>query len=155
MSEFATDLSTIKEKHKHLEEVFREFEGIACVYLFGSCVKGRMMPGSDIDFAVLVTDEAVLDSADLAYRIEKVLGFVAPVELIVLNHQKLLFQYTVISEGKIVYEAIPEVRVDFEVRVFKEVAELEERLKFAERYRVRGLLRRMGYRTRMNTERHG
>ena len=148
MSEFAIDaidLSTIKEKRKRLEAVFRAYEGIACVYLFGSCVKGQMMPGSDLDFAVLATDEPVLDSADLAYRIEKVLGFVAPVELIILNHQRLLFQYTVISEGKIVYEAAPEVRVDFEVRVFKEVAELENSLRFAERYRIEGLLERMGY----------
>ena len=138
-------LSFIKEKHKHLEETFRAFEGIACVYLFGSCVKGGMMPGSDLDFAVLVTDEAVLDRVDLAYRIERALGFVAPVELVILNHQRLLLQYTVISEGKIAYEAAPEVRVDFEVRVFKEVAELEDHLRFAERYRIGGILRRMGY----------
>ena len=152
MPKFDPKLSVIKEKRKRLEAVFRAYEGMACVYLLGSCVKEVMTTGSDLDFAVLATDEAVLDSADLAYRIEKSLGFVAPVELIVLNHQRLLFQYTVISEGKIVYEAVPEVRVDFEVRVLKEVAELEDSLRFAERYRISGLLRRMGYETARRSE---
>ena len=50
------------------------------------------------------------------------------------------------------YEALPEVRVDFEVRVSKEVADLEDSLRFAERYRISGLLRRMGYETARRSE---
>lgn len=140
-------LQKLKEKHEELKTVFRKYENIACAYVFGSAVKSFLMPESDIDFAILTEDGSFDQKAILAYELEKSLGFIFPVDLVVLNIQKLIFQHTVIKEGKIVYEQDRNKRVQFEVNVMKDYCELEPHLRFMEKYRLRGLLRRVNHET--------
>ena len=135
------------EKAKNLDMVFQAYGNIACVYVFGSCVKGFSTTDSDIDFAILIRDGNFRDRAFLAYKIEKALDFVRPVELIVLNHQKLIFKLNVIKDGKIVYEADRNYRVRFETDVMRQFHELEPHFQFMEKYYSKGLLRRLGYET--------
>lgn len=92
------------DKVRDLEVVFGMYENIACIYLFGSQLTSLSTRGSDIDLALLTKDGDFKDKALLAYEAEKDLGFVAPVELVILNQQNLIFKFNVIREGKIVYE---------------------------------------------------
>ena len=134
----------LRERLKHLSPVFREFPEISCVYLFGSAVEDRLTPQSDLDFAVLTrNDTSISDIAMLSYAIEKALGFLRPVEVITLNHQKLLFQFSIIQRGTIIYEADRTARTRFEVAVMREFHNLEPHLRFFERFRIAGLLRRL------------
>jgi predicted nucleotidyltransferase len=136
----------LREKLKNLSAIFREFPEICCVYLFGSSAEGRLTPQSDLDFAVLTRDDTpISDIAMLSYSIEKAVGFIRPVEVIILNHQKLLFQFSVIRNGKIIYEADRTARTRFEVAVMREFHELEPHLRFFERFRIAGLLRRLSH----------
>lgn len=138
----------LKSKIKNLEDIFQQYEEIGCVYLFGSYIQGRATQQSDLDFAILVRDQKLSqDKVLLAYKIEKALGFIAPVEVMVLNLQKLLFKFSVIKNGKIIYERDRDFRVKFEVEVLKEFLELEPHLNLMEKFRLGGLLRRLGYET--------
>lgn len=118
---------------------------ISAVYLFGSFAKERETSTSDIDFALLLEEnEEIEKKAFLAYEIEKRLGFIAPVEVIILNDQNLLFKFQVIKEGRIIYEAKRDLRVRFETCVLREYHRLEFHIKFFEQYRLHGVLKRLG-----------
>lgn len=140
-------LQQLKLKSEELKSVFEKYENIACVYVFGSSVKGFLTPESDIDFAILTKYGEFDKRAILAYELEKSLGFIRRVDLVVLNEQKLIFQHTVIKEGKIIYERNRTKRVQFELNVMKDYCELEPHLQFMEKYRLKGLLRRLNRET--------
>ncbi|MBI5746642.1 MAG: nucleotidyltransferase domain-containing protein [Nitrospirae bacterium] len=134
----------LRKRIKETPPLLQSYPLIKTVYLFGSYAREKERGDSDIDFALLVEGDRFKERGFLAYELERRLGFIAPVEIIILNHQNLLFKFQVIKEGKIIYEADRDLRVRFETGVMKEYHRLEPHLEFFERYRIQGVLKRLG-----------
>lgn len=76
----------LRKKIKNLSPIFRSYSSIKAVYLFGSYVHEKEIFNSDIDIALLIENKGNFeDKAFLAYKLEEKLGFIASVDLIVLN----------------------------------------------------------------------
>ncbi|MEW5766006.1 MAG: nucleotidyltransferase domain-containing protein [bacterium] len=131
-----------------LKHIFKDYPYIASAYLFGSQATGRIMPMSDVDIAILVMDNApkgreLLHEEDyLSYRIAEGLK-VREVDLIDLNSQGLIFQHNVLRTGKLIYDAYPLFRIQFEMRVIPQFCDFEPTLRFIERFHFQGRLRRL------------
>ncbi len=93
---------------------------IAAAYLFGSLARGTFRPGSDIDIAVLFTQ----DAGDAAARFERKLELEValeelvrrPVQVVDLEQAPLPLQYHVRKHGRLLVEKDREMRIAFEVR---------------------------------------
>lgn len=141
---------------RRLRPIFREYPTIAAVYLFGSVSRGTDAAGSDIDFGLLLDQDApgiehhrVL--GDLAARLEV---FIAPrpIDLVVLNVQGPVFCHEVILDGQLIYEGNRERRIDFESDTIVRALDFRPTLEIATRGYLPSFRRWLrGYRER---ERH-
>ncbi|PKO22870.1 MAG: nucleotidyltransferase domain-containing protein [Chloroflexi bacterium HGW-Chloroflexi-1] len=102
---------------------------IVAAYLFGSLAQGRAAAHSDIDIAVLLTgdpdpqlctDRQLQLMGDLRVFADGELG------IVVLNSASLTTQYQVLRSGRRLCESDRGTRVEFEVRVGKYYADLQE-----------------------------
>ncbi|MBU7008056.1 type VII toxin-antitoxin system MntA family adenylyltransferase antitoxin [Phosphitispora fastidiosa] len=88
-------------------EQIRHDGKIIAFYLFGSYAKGRPIPSSDVDLAVLF-DESVnkdyylMERLRLMGEVSTVLGIDA-VELVVLNELQPALAYRIIKDGELLY----------------------------------------------------
>ena len=132
---------------KKLEDIFKDYPYIASAYLFGSQSSGKAGPMSDVDIAVLLKDNApkgrelIHEEDYLSYRIAKSLG-VKKVDVIDLNTQGLIFQHNVLRTGRLIYEADPAFRIEFEARVIINFCDFEPTLRFIEKFHHQGRIRR-------------
>jgi predicted nucleotidyltransferase len=92
--------------------------GIVCVYVYGSVARGEAHDTSDIDVAVLCSQEPppTLDGLglELGYRLERLLG--KPVDSVILNRAPLDLIHRVLRDGMLVYDSDPSSRIRFEVQ---------------------------------------
>ncbi|RJQ49318.1 MAG: hypothetical protein C4538_02460 [Nitrospiraceae bacterium] len=56
---------------KRIISYFKARKEVTTLYLFGSCAKGRALPGSDIDVAVLIDEKKIQRSNYLKHRVIK------------------------------------------------------------------------------------
>lgn len=124
-----------------LKTIFKDYQNIFAVYIFGSLVSGNLHKKSDVDFAILSKDN--INKDELIYRLEKALNFKMPVQTINLNKQNLIFQHNVIRTGKILHEENRQTRVRFEVQVMKEFNELEPKLNFLEKRIISSIIKNL------------
>ncbi|MBS1259532.1 MAG: hypothetical protein MAG551_02604 [Candidatus Scalindua arabica] len=97
-------INDIEDKLDEALDYVKSFDLINVVYLHGSCVKGRLHPGSDIDMAVLMQGFSDL-------KTENILGMTGQLELIfkrkvdlgVLSSNNLVYAKEVIEHGKPVF----------------------------------------------------
>lgn len=115
---------------------FFEGEGkILLAYLFGSYAKGSRGPLSDVDVAVLLSEEPGTSKELLEYylyllnRLSEILG--DRVDLVILNVSPPLLKYQVIKHGRVVYSRDERARVGFEARSLREYLDLS---RLTERY---------------------
>lgn len=108
--------------------------GVDVAYLFGSEARGASGPESDVDVAILYSDEppATLDSPARALEaeLERLLG--RPVEIVVLNSAPVDLVHRVLRDGRLVFEGNRSARIAFEVRARNEYFDL---LPILDRYR--------------------
>jgi len=137
----------IEKLSEVLKPIFMEYPYIAAAYLFGSQVKGKTTPMSDIDIAILIKDNApkgrelIHEEDYLSYRIEKVLK-VGEIDLVELNSQGLIFQHNVLKTGRLIYNGDPEFRIRFESRVISNFCDFEVTLRFIEKHHTEGRMAR-------------
>jgi predicted nucleotidyltransferase len=100
---------------------------LVAAYLFGSLVKGRAHPRSDVDIAILLIPMDSEAAFDRRLRLMECLRPYADreVDVIVLNTAPPLLQHQVIKHGRLLYERDRLARAEFEVRAGKVYADLK------------------------------
>jgi uncharacterized protein len=107
-------------------EVLTETVSPYLIYLFGSTVAGNVHQDSDIDIAFL-SDQKQLDhyerfmvAQELASRLHR------DVDLVDLKQASTVFQAQVVSNGKVIYCTNEQKKAEYEWRVLKMYAKLNE-----------------------------
>ena len=89
-----------------LKPYFAEDKAIIAAYLFGSRVRGRERPGSDVDIAILVDDrEHRQDRKVLLDRLFPSLGRLLrlDVHILILNDASYLARIEALSQGRLIH----------------------------------------------------
>lgn len=99
-------------------KVLENEKDILLVYLFGSYAKGTQNEKSDIDIAIYLIDEKILEKDPLypsriAIRIENILDK-KKVDVRVLNGSTLRFRNQVLMHGKLLHSKDEKKRIEFE-----------------------------------------
>ena len=99
-------------------EAFADVPEVVAAYAFGSRISGRPLPRSDLDIALVATDEASegdpLLAERLANRLAEALGEPIELDCRLTAHLPLALNGRIITEGVMIYEGDPERRVEFE-----------------------------------------
>jgi predicted nucleotidyltransferase len=121
---------------------------IAAAYQFGSTVRGRAGPLSDLDIAILVDEKQAPSAVELlrlelllAHELQKCLRL-PEVDLITLNRQQLPLQYAILRTGQLIYEADSRYRIRFTQKVIQAYLDFQPTLKLMEKFHTQGRLRR-------------
>lgn len=102
-----------------IARLLERFPQIAAAYLFGSAARGELRADSDLDVGLVLRDRRATAAdchrmlMDLAGRLEAV-SEGRPVDLVVLDAQGPILRHEVLVDGRCVYEADRERRIDFE-----------------------------------------
>lgn len=134
-----------------LPELFGDYPYVIAAYQFGSTVRGKAGPLSDLDIALLLDEVApsgvVLARVEglLSYRIQRVLDTQGrEIDLISLNGRSISFQHTVICTGRVIYDAYPEARHRYERKITQAYLDFEPTLRWIRQFQKKGWLRRCG-----------
>lgn len=106
----------------HVENIIKvlsEESDILFVFLFGSYAKGIQDEKSDIDIAVYLRDESILERVPLypsrlAIKIERALDKKKTVDVRILNGSTLRFRSQVLRFGKLLHSKDEKKRIEFE-----------------------------------------
>jgi predicted nucleotidyltransferase len=98
-----------------LKGVLREVAGLAAAYLFGSYGTAYQTPLSDVDLALVFRDGAVPGFREEMVLRSKILEALREedVSITVLNRAPVLFQFRVLSTGRLIYCADRRALADF------------------------------------------
>jgi len=130
VSDFAASVS------RAFAEIVDELsENVAAAYLFGSRARGMARKDSDVDIAVLYTQNPPRSleglGLDLSDRLQEELGL--PVQVVILNRAPVDLVHRVLRDGILLMNRDPSHRVRFEVRARNEYFDL---LPYLQRYRA-------------------
>lgn len=95
----------IKEIKKRLKPLLKE-EGLQLVLLFGSAVTGKMHKHSDIDLAFLF--DKPVDILSLTNKVIRLLH-ADNIDVVDLRHTSPLMQFSIMKNGKLIYERTPDI----------------------------------------------
>lgn len=99
-------------KSEQLQAVAERYE-INTLYLFGSYVDGSYHEDSDIDLAFLSTGyENNIDYGRLYFDLQEEIN--REIDLIDLRKTTLIFAYSIIKDGRVIYDLDEDIRTDFE-----------------------------------------
>jgi len=104
---------------ERLSSSLRSRDNILFAYVFGSFARDEKF--ADIDIGVYLRKPDLVDPLDLELELETALQSLIrfPVDLRVLNFAPLSFVYNVIKESILAVDKDPDLRADFEGRIFK------------------------------------
>jgi len=107
-----------RELEEKLSDILCNLQEISLIYLFGSQVTGHLGPMSDYDLGVL-TDRGADDEQMRARLTHEVTLAVQTdrVDVVLLNHAPIELAYTVIAQGKVIYQRDLATRVEYEAQV--------------------------------------
>lgn len=120
---------------------------VTAAYLFGSQIKGRAGPLSDIDLAFLV-EPVLINKKDYPYgyraflltELMRVLETGA-IDLIILNEVPPFLQFQVIYHGEVLFSRSDKKRLAFQVKAFNEYQDMRPLLAVQHKYLVERLNR--------------
>ena len=113
-----------EKKMKKLTGVFKK-NNVVFAYLFGSRATGNIIQNSDFDFAIMLPEKMSLTKrfdtrCKIISELTKILKD-EKIETVVLNDTKsILFKFTIVKEGILIYEASHSIRVLFELKIANE-----------------------------------
>lgn len=104
---------------ENIAKVLENEPEILFAYIFGSYAKGVQNEKSDIDIAVYLKDENILEKnplfpSRLAIKVEKILAEKKIVDVRVLNGSTLRFKNQVLRYGKLLFSKDEKKRIEFE-----------------------------------------
>lgn len=104
---------------ENITKVLEKEHEVLFAYIFGSYAKGIQNEKSDIDIAVYLKDENILEKdplfpSRLAIKIEKILTGKKTVDVRVLNGSTLRFKNQVLRYGKLLFSKDEKKRIEFE-----------------------------------------
>jgi predicted nucleotidyltransferase len=104
---------------ENITKVLEKEPEVLFAYLFGSYAKGVQDEKSDIDIAIYLRDETLLERdplypSRLAIKIEKALTEKRTVDVSVLNGSTLRFRSQVLRYGKLLHSKDEKKRIEFE-----------------------------------------
>lgn len=119
------------------------FPEVAAAWLFGSEARNEARADSDVDIALLLQDRRAKasDAYLLLGRIAATLERATPgraIDLVLIESQGPAFQHRVLSEGRLVYDADRERRVDFESDAYVRYFDFRPTEQLAERHALDG-----------------
>jgi len=122
------DQTILDELAIALREYLASQSDVVAGYIFGSMAQGRARPNSDVDVAVLLSDDLdgearFMRRLRLGTEVEEAIG--RRTDLVVLNDAPPLLQHQVLKHGRLVFERDRAARVEFEVRAGKIYADLK------------------------------
>ena len=104
--------------------------GVAAAYLFGSLAMGKATVNSDVDIAILlvdVPDDAIGSLERETQLSEGIRPFVdREFDLVILNRATLTRCQKVLATGRLLYEGERPIRIEFQMLVMREYAEVTE-----------------------------
>lgn len=114
--------------YDRLKDMFAGDRKMDVLYLFGSYSKGKVSPISDVDFAVLIS-ENIPESDYFQSRLHILADLMSAVkssniELVVLNAAPILLAFKVIASRNIIVENNASHRVHFEASVINRYLDL-------------------------------
>jgi predicted nucleotidyltransferase len=104
---------------ENIIKVLAEESDILFAFLFGSYAKGTQDDKSDIDIAVYLKDESILERVPLypsrlAIKIERAMDKKKTVDVSILNGSTLRFRSQVLRLGKLLHSKDEKKRIEFE-----------------------------------------
>jgi predicted nucleotidyltransferase len=119
---------------------------IAAAWIFGSTARGDAGKDSDLDLAVLLRAGAAGGDTgflhDLASALER-FSATGVVDILVLGQQGPVLRHRVLAEGRLVHDADPDARVEFEGRTIAEYLDWKPTHDIAMRSALSGLRDRL------------
>lgn len=117
---------------KQIKKIFRQC-GADFAYLFGSRALKQNTRTSDFDFAVYLNTASAGKRFKIRLELLKKLSPLfapVPVDVVVLNDaHSVTLRYAIITEGKLIYEKNPAMRLNFEFFTMKEYEDFSPFLK--------------------------
>ena len=129
------DLDKIKNT---LRKLFEKDNNVEFAYVFGSVIKGKTHPLSDIDVAVYLKDDSIRKVVELNAKIVDALG--DNVDFVVLNKAPYSLRYIIISEGVLIFSRNENLRIDFESKAMLLGIDEKEALDAIERELIKRFL---------------
>jgi uncharacterized protein len=133
----------VRSRDRAIAAVMASYPEVAASWLFGSEARGEARPDSDVDVALLLRErgKTAADVYRLLGSIAADLEQVAPgrrIDLVLLDQQGPVFQHRVLLEGRLVYDADPDRRVDFESDSYVRYFDFLPTHRLAQRYAAAG-----------------
>jgi len=129
------DLDKIKNT---LRKLFEKDDNVEFAYVFGSVIKGKTHPLSDIDVAVYLKDDSIRKVVELNAKIVDALG--DNVDFVVLNKAPYSLRYIIISEGVLIFSRNENLRIAFESKAMLLGIDEKEALDAIERELIKRFL---------------
>lgn len=102
-----------------LSDFLKEDSNIIFAYLFGSLVKNRKKPLSDVDLGIYVKDIKKLDYLSFYDKVSKILN-TDEIDLVVLNTAPVSLTGRILQKRKILIDKDPFLRHRYESRMLRE-----------------------------------
>ncbi len=106
-----------------IRAVLARFPRVSAAWVFGSVARGDARPDSDLDIAVLLAGpEDTADSSHLLALAAELERFSPSglVDVLVLGRQGSVLRHKILSEGRLVKDADPNARMEFEETTIRE-----------------------------------
>ncbi len=122
-------MKSLTKKETNAIKKIAVHHGATVVYLFGSHANGTATKESDVDIAILLPEKlSTSERFDIRCLLsEKISALLdRPVDLVVLNDvSSILFRFTIIKEGKVLYQKTDLIHVEYELKIMSEYYDFE------------------------------
>lgn len=124
--------------------ILADYPDVAAAWIFGSEARGTARPDSDLDLGLVLRDrtktalDIYRDLAAIAARTERLVPG-RRIDVVLLEPQGPVFRHAALREGRLVYDADPERRIDFESDTYVRYFDYLPTYQIAARHAVQGL----------------
>jgi len=120
-----------KKTIQTLRELISKIKNIQLCYIFGSAIKNHQF--NDIDIGIVLSNlqssyQDLKFAMKVARELEKNLKFKWEIDIKVLNHAPIYFQFEVLKQGLLIYYSDEKKRISYEENVINSYLDFRETL---------------------------